>query len=257
MKEIRPIRQGEAETFLHLLCDVFGLDYHRAQSIFFTEPLFDLDRKWALFDDGEMVSILTTVPVEFGWGRAIGIAGVATRENRRKTGLASELLETVLRESEKRGETGALLFAKEEGVYDRVGFKTIDHVVRGHVAGATNDNAGGVLTYQEVRDIYDRWSHSDPARIRRNDQRWTYWKWNLRICSRHEGGYLCIEGGLIREAVLPHSTANWPIGTTTEWFGTTHMAECLGIQLLNPTVDLFLMARNVPMPPQMFMTDQF
>jgi hypothetical protein len=58
--EIRTIHESEGETFLRLMCGVFGLDFNRAYDVFFTEPLFDLDRKWALFEGNEMVSILTT-----------------------------------------------------------------------------------------------------------------------------------------------------------------------------------------------------
>jgi hypothetical protein len=35
------------------------------------------------------------------------------------------------------------------------------------------------------------------------------------------------------------------------------MADQLELPLENPTVDLYLMGRNVPGIPQMFMTDQF
>ena len=76
MTEIRPIRLDETDTFLQILCDVFGLDFFRAQGLFKEEPLFDLSRKWALFEGDEMVSILTTTPLIFGWGREIGRAHV-------------------------------------------------------------------------------------------------------------------------------------------------------------------------------------
>ena len=77
MTEIRPIRLDETDAFLRILCTVFELDFFRAQGLFREEPLFDIDRKWALFERGEMVSILTTTPLIFGWGKANGIAGVA------------------------------------------------------------------------------------------------------------------------------------------------------------------------------------
>ena len=79
---------------------------------FFTEPLFDLSRKWALFDKGRMVSILTTSPLIFGWGRAFGVAGVATRLECRGEGYASRLLNSVFEESQALGEPAGLLFAK-------------------------------------------------------------------------------------------------------------------------------------------------
>ena len=87
MTEIRPVRPDEAEAFLELLCDVFSLDLNRAYDVFFSEPLFDLDRKWALFEGREMVSILTTTPLIFGWGRAA--MAVASAAGRRWEGSSS------------------------------------------------------------------------------------------------------------------------------------------------------------------------
>ncbi len=122
MIEIRPIRDHEANPFLELICEIFELDVDRAQGIFFNEPLFDLSRKWALFEGGQMASVLTTVPLKFGWGTAIGIAGVATKLARRRLGLAETLLNHVLKDSEHREERVALLFAKEIGLYEKVWF---------------------------------------------------------------------------------------------------------------------------------------
>ena len=242
---------------MRLLCEVFDLDYGRAQGIFFTEPMYDLNRKWALFDNGEMVSILTNVPLEFGWGRAIGIAGVATKESRRGQGLAGELLNCVMDVSARNGETGALLFAKETVVYDRSGFKTLDMVVRGTVAAAYEEDRAPILGFVEARQLYDAWSCANPNRLRRDEKRWNYWKWNLRVCTAHEGGYLCVEGSILREAVLPRATADWPVGGLTEWFGLKSMATQLGLTLEAPREELYLMGRNIPAIPQMFMTDQF
>ncbi|PNA17660.1 hypothetical protein C1X78_26005, partial [Pseudomonas sp. MPR-R1B] len=89
---------------------------------------FDLDRKWALFEGGEMVSVLTTTPLLFGWGPAIGIAGVATAVNRRREGHAGRLIEQVLRAAARDGEGPALLLAKDVALYERLGFEPIDRV---------------------------------------------------------------------------------------------------------------------------------
>ena len=96
MIEIRPIHRQEADTFLELLCKVFALDLARAKHVFFKEPMFDLERKWALFEDGKMLSILTTTPLQFGFGKAFGIAGVATEESARGRGLGGQILGRVL-----------------------------------------------------------------------------------------------------------------------------------------------------------------
>jgi len=257
MTEIRPIREEEAERFLHLLCDVFNLDYGRAVDVFFTEPMFDLSRKWALFRGREMVSILTTTPLEFGWGRAIGIAGVATSERHRRAGYAGMLIEEVLRQSALRGEGAALLFAREFGLYERAGFVTLDRVIRAPLRVLPVDPDLEAMEYEEVRATYDVWSQAHPARLRRDDLRWHYWQWHFRICLPHGPGYICHEPGTLRELILPAPQALLPIPADTEWFGLTSMASALGLSFETAAVELYLMGYGMPDVPQMFMTDQF
>src|SRR2546423_4227768 len=255
--EIRPIRAGEAETFLRLLCTVFDLDYGRAHRIFFTEPLFDLNRKWALFENGEMRSILTNVLLEFGWGKAIGIAGVATPVEHQGKRFASHLLECVIEAATKDGETGALLFARNPALYERQGFAVMDQVVRGAIDVTKEREPFGLLDFQEVQNRYETWSLQDPNRLRRDDKRWGYWRWNLRVCTAFEDGYLCTEGGVVRDCVADHPAREWPLSKGTEWLGLASMARQLGVPLLHTDHELHLMGRNIPALPQMFMTDQF
>ena len=255
--ETRPIRAAEAETFLRLLCNVFELDFNRAHRIFFTEPLFDLSRKWALFDGGEMVSILTTVPLEFGWGKAIGIAGVATSFEMQNRGYARELLSAVLSAAQENAENGALLFAKDPTLYSKLGFEIVDDVVHGPIQTDPEREPFDLLDFQEVQTLYDRWSLQDPNRLRRDDRRWGYWRWNLRVCTAFEDGYLCTEAGVIRECVKSHTAREWPLPLGSEWRGLSTMAKQVGIPLVSGERDLHLMGRNIPGVPQMFMTDQF
>lgn len=257
MKEIRPITQSEAEEFLNLLCNVFDLDYARAHSIFFAEPLFDLRRKWALFDATRIVSILTTVPLEFGWGRAIGIAGVATARDRQGQGLARSLLDRVLIESEKVGEGAAMLFARDTRLYERTGFRVLDDVVRGPILGRREEEVPIGLDYEAVRQTYDDWANADANRLRRDELRWKYWRWNLRVCTPFHDGYLCFEAGVVRELVISTPASEWILPPETEWLGLGRLATKMGIQLASPTLELHLMGYRVPSPPEMFMTDQF
>jgi len=257
MIEIRPIVQSEGERFLHVLCDVFELDYYRAEGIFFTEPLFDLSRKWALFENGEIVSILTTVPLEFGWGRAFGVAGVATLPNQRNRGLAAKLLNHVCEAGNQNGEGAALLFAKEPGVYARCAFETLDRTIRGTILGVPEERNPKILSGDEVRVLYDHWASQDHNRLRRDERRWQYWRWNLRVCSAIPDGYLCLEGDTMREAITPAARADWPVGRHSEWLGLASMARNLGLPLEGVEPDLYFMGRNVPSLPQMFLTDQF
>lgn len=255
--EIRPIRAHEAEAFLRLLCDVFGLDFARAHRIFFSEPMFDLNRKWGLFDNDKLVSILTTVALDFGWGRAIGIAGVATLPELRGQGYASKLLDEVLRSASHRNEGPALLFAREPRIYERAGFKILDEVVRASIKRTAEKDPFEIVEYPEAQRIYNHWALQDPNRLRRDERRWGYWRWNLRVCTRLGDGYLCSEAGMIRECVYSEPVEEWPLAAGTEWLGLTSMAKRLEVPLEGPILDLYLMGRDVPGLPQLFMTDQF
>lgn len=256
MTSIRPIRKDEADTFLRLLCAVFELDYSRAQTVFYKEPLFDLNRKWALFDGGKMRSILTTVPLEFGWGNAIGIAGVATDASMRGRGYAHDLLKHVVKWSFDHGETSAYLFARQTTVYERTGFQVLDRVIKAPLQGM-GENEDSICTYDEVAELYNRWSRGHPSRLRRPEKRWEYWRWNFRLCAESGTGYVCQEGNMVREAVDPGPIATWPVSYNAHWYGLRSMATQLGIDSTNAEEDLLFMGWRAPDVPQMFLTDQF
>lgn len=257
MREIRPIVEEEAHPFLRLLCDVFGLDYARASSVFFSEPLYDLRRKWALFEQGTMASILTTTPLTFGWGRAIGIAGVGTRKGYERQGLGQALVEAVLDQAQRDGEGPAILFAHDVRLYERCGFRLIDRVIRGQLVVDASVDHPDELPCEEVRPIYDAWSEQHPSRLRRDESRWRFWNWGLRCCEPVRGGYLCVEPSLVREAVIEPGLPAWPVVPGTEWVGLQSLATDLGVPLASSTEHLLLMGRGFPEPPLMFMTDQF
>lgn len=256
MTAIRSIREDETDAFLELLCDVFGLDFNRAHPVFHQEPLFELARKWALFEGNEMISILTTTALEFGWGKAVGIAGVATRERHRREGYGSKLLRRVLLESARRDEGPALLFAKQTELYEAVGFEPIDRIVKGPLITAP-DEPGEAMNVDDVRVIYDKWASEHPDRLIRDERRWNYWKWHYRFCSPFQDGYLCFEPGVLREALYSQPVSGLPLPTGTEWFGSTFMADQLGVEFRDGRVEFYLMGYNFPSIPQFFMTDQF
>lgn len=257
MTEIRTIREDEGEAYLEFICEVFELDYDRAEPIFFNEPMFDLDRKWALFEGTRMVSILATSPLQFGWGRAIGIAGVATRKAERREGYASKLIERVLRESDKRGEGPALLFAQKLELYESLGFEPIDRVVQAPIIVDHKTSDEEMLSPGQVRPLYDAWAEADMSRLRRDHRRWNYWKWHNRTSLAVGDGYLCYENELLREAVVTPGMKSLPLPSATEWFGLSVMADLLELPILVPRVELVLMGRNFPGVPQFFLTDQF
>jgi GNAT superfamily N-acetyltransferase len=250
--ECRTITREEAPSYLRLLCDVFELDYTRAQQIFFHEPFFDLDHKWGCFVDGTLRSILSTVPLLFGDGEAVGIAGVATSPSHRGMGLAQSLLEVTLERHPR-----ALLFAHQDVVYRRVGFEVLDLAVRAPLMPANFDPDADLLPFDEVRERYASWAEAHPMRLRRDERRWSYWKWNLRMCSAVPGGYVCQEGDTIREAVFSSPPDAWPSSQTGHWYGLRSMASQLNLPLGEEYDPLMLMGRGFTDVPQMFMTDQF
>ena len=254
---IRPIAQDEAPEFLDLMCSVFDLEVERAKSVFYKEPLFELDRKWGLFAKGEMISILTTVPLEFGWGRGFGIAGVATRQDRRRQGYARQLLQHVCSHGEATGEGAAYLFAREPEVYTGSGFAVVDKVIRGPLDRIEEDSIPPMLDGSVVEQRYAEWCARDPNRLRRDAQRWRYWRWSMRVCTNFGDGYLCSEGSVIREVVVDVPvSAPWPM-PEVEWFGLESMTELLRVPVKERHFELYLMARNAPAGMAMYMTDQF
>lgn len=257
MAEIRHIRRDEADDFLRILCDIFSLDPSRAAGIFYSEPYFDVQRKHALFVEGKMVSILTTTPMQFGWGRAIGIAGVGTRPEWRGQGLAEQLLRQVLVQADAEGEGAAMLFAHQETVYERVGFQAVDSVVRANLDLKGSPDPPEPLSFGQVEQAYSNWAGKDRARLVRDQRRWTYWRIIYRECLPIGTGYAAMEGNLCREYVPGISLTTWPCAGKTEWYGMASLTKTLELPVSGAKDELIVMTRNFPLHPQMFMTDQF
>lgn len=255
--EIRPIRPDEAEEFLSLLCTIFGLDASRARHVFYSEPYFDLQRKWALFREGRIVSILTTTPMQFGWGKAFGIAGVGTRPEQRGEGYGGRLLAHVCEVAQAQGESAACLFAHRPELYARNGFQVLDEVIRGELVVSPVWQPAKPMPSEEVEAIYDAWAEEHDDRLRRDEQRWRCWRWSLKVCEPFDQGYVCLEASVVREALLAHRHDSWPVPAGTKWFGLRSMTQMLGVPLRSAQPELLLMARGMDQPPQMFMTDQF
>ena len=257
MIEIRRIVVTEAEQFLDLLCSVFHLDISRARPVFYDNVLFELNRKWALFDNGAMTSILTTTGLTFGWGRCIGIAGVATSPEFQGCGHAQRLLEFVLNQAKDEGEAPAMLFAHQQTLYRRVGFELKDEVVRGSIQTSKSPESVDSLSNSVVQNLYGEWSNASPDRFVRTSDRWRYWGLACRICEPFLGGYACIEPSLVREAVAVGQADKWPVPPGSEWYGLRTMTQACKVPVKKTRVELLLMTRGVPGQPQMFMTDQF
>lgn len=256
MTEIRTIRPEESDAFLQVLCDVFSITFDRVRGVFYGEPFYDLNRKWAVFDDGEIVSILSTTPLEFGWGRASGIAGVGTIPDARGRGFATELLERVTAAHKAAGETALFLFAEDPRVYRKLGFVVLDEVHRGPLECTIGDH-DRLLDLDSVQSTYDRWAVECPNRLRRDERRWRYWKWNLRLCAPHGTGYLCQEGALVREAVGGDGASSWKTSEPCDWLGLRSVGELVGAPMVRWEKATHLMGHGTDVPPCMFLTDQW
>ena len=254
MSEIRTISECECEDYLAVLCTAFDLDATRARSAFFSEPYFDLKRKWVYFLDGRIISILTVVPISFGDGDGIGIAGVATVDEYRDRGIAKELLEFVFRHYDELGMGRALLFAKNAALYERAGFVELDRVFIQPLPPGRSSQPRQLDT-EEVRVVYDQWASEDTRRMRRDDDRWKYWTWTFKTPLEIDGGYFCYESSRIRE-LLP-KFHRLPTADLVDYYGTGELAKDLGIEIDSATVDLLLMGRGFDYIPRLFMTDQF
>src|SRR5205085_8945431 len=138
------------------------------------------------------------------------------------------------------GEDGALLFARDPALYQKVGFQVVDTVVKGPIHVAPESEPFEILEFQDVQQKYDHWALQHPNRLRRDDRRWGYWRWNLRVCTEFGDGYICTEAGVVRECVVSQPVNSWPLPIGTEWFGLRSMATQIGIPLKTQETDLHL-----------------
>lgn len=254
MREIRPIIEAESEDYLSLLCSAFDLDPVRARTAFFSEPYYDLSRKWAMVSDHRIVSILTVVPVEFGDGKGIGIAGVATAHSDQHSGHATELLNQVIDHYAQEGAGRALLFARAETLYLKTGFRQLDRVYQQPLAPGRPSKPKS-LEQSEVQQKYAEWAKQDHRRLRRDAARWRYWAWTFKTPLALDDGYFCYESTRIRELLPTYSSL--PLSEHMDFYGTGELMRDLGVPLANPSSDLLLMGKGFDYVPRMFMTDQF
>lgn len=255
MSVARRVTLEEESIFLRLLCDVFDLDFRRASSIFFAEPLHDSRQNWGLFVGDKLQSILTLTPLEFGFGPVMGISGVATLPEFRGRGQAHELLAAAIAQAESDGCAATCLFAHRLDLYADLGFKHVDDVIRAPLL-TTRYEALDLVASPDVREHYSRWSEAAPDRLRRDATRWDFWNWTPRSCEALNGGYFCNEGSLIREAVLEPGKP-WPLGAGMEWLGLRSLTEREQVPIGPTKHDLYYMVRGTEFIPQLFMTDQF
>lgn len=257
MIEIRTIHENEIPLFLDLLCKVFHLNPKKVKTAFFSEPFFDIHRKWALFENGKICSILTTTPLILGIGKGIGIAGVATPFNSRNKGFAQKLLHEVLYRANNSSESFALLFAQNPKLYHHVGFQVLDEVIRAPIETRPPPLLPQYVSNEKVKKRYQEWAMEHPLRLQRDQKRWEFWGYIHKPCESYKEGYLCLEGKIIREVVSLSKENTWPAPKGTQWIGLRSLTKLLEVPIQNEKSEMLLMGKGLKEPPQMFMTDQF
>ncbi|MCW5943062.1 MAG: GNAT family N-acetyltransferase [Fimbriimonadaceae bacterium] len=256
--EVRPLHEAEFDRFLDLLCAAFSLDRRRSAHAFNTEPLRDQRMKWGLFNrHGDLVSILSVLRLEFGWGSASGFSNVATRRIDRGKGFAERLMREVLDHLRREGVEAALLFAHDPRLYARLGFTHGDRVVRANLVRVPPSTILEPMDPATVRELYDRWVEGSPGRLRRDESRWRYWDWRYGACYEAMDGYFRLESGVVREAVWTNPPWALEVGTAAEWIGTATVTADLDVPIENGSDELTMMVYRCPTVPEMFMSDQF
>lgn len=201
-----------------------------------------------------MVSILTTTPIQIGTRQGSGIAGVATLPTYQGRGCAGRLMEAALGAG---GDDFSLLFAVRPELYQRHGFQIVDEVIQGPIRSGKYHDSGVIMPRAEVQRVYAQWAAESADRVVRNELRWRVWEWGLRACEPFDEGYVCYEGTVVREAILPIGLEAWPVPNRTEWIGLRHTTDLLRVPGEFKPTGLQLMARNLDFVPVMMMTDQF
>jgi hypothetical protein len=151
-------------------------------------------------------------------------------------------------------ELPAILFAHQPGLYRRLGFSVVDHIVKGPLAvGAQTD----AVPAGQVRAAYDAWSSGSPHRLRRTALRWEAWEWTEKRCASAGAGYLCVERLFVREAILDAPLSEWPVPEDMVWSGLESLTERLRPPLKRSWRELLVMTRGFPAAPEFMMSDQF
>ncbi len=131
--EMRPMRAGEEEPLLDLLEGAFGLGgiFQRYMD---RDPLLRPEDTLLALDDHGPISCVQIFSKRIRLrGETValgGIGSVATADNYRKQGLASELLSRAIREMEQRDMALALLFTGLFDFYQRLGFRSVPQARR-------------------------------------------------------------------------------------------------------------------------------
>jgi predicted acetyltransferase len=122
---VRPVSAEEYPAFTAVLGEAF-LEPWPPEAAAVEREVLELDRTIAAVDGAEFVGTATSysfaLTVPGASARAAGISGISVRPSYRRRGILTAMMRHQLSDACSRGETMAILFASESGIYARYGF---------------------------------------------------------------------------------------------------------------------------------------
>jgi predicted acetyltransferase len=187
---IRHATPDELPAFIDAMTTAFQERPDTAKVAADIATIWDLDRTWAAFDDGRLVSTFRSFATELtvpGLGRLPGsaIAAVAVMPHRRRRGLLRRMVAAEHAAARDRGEAVALLYAAEYPIYGRFGYGpacqeatwTLDALgaaFHGEPAGSVEFAPADASTRDEMIRVFEAWRHRSVGEILRPAYRWDY-----------------------------------------------------------------------------------
>ena len=186
--EIRPIDEGEFETFVAALRVPFGEDFP-PEVVAAWKQQFEFDRSLAAFDDGRIVggAAALTMELTVPGGAQVPTAGVtwiAVMPTHRRRGIASMLIARQLDDIAAGGEPIAVLGSSESIIYGRFGYGHATEALgfeieRAHAAFRQPPRDEGRLRVldaveakQALPRIFDVARRRQPGELARDDADW-------------------------------------------------------------------------------------
>ena len=188
--EVRRIREDELREFIETSSAGF-LERPDVDKV--TEevrPLWDLDRTWAAFDDGQMCGTYRSWATELtvpGGQRlpAAAVSAVTVLPTHRRRGILRAMVEAEHDAIRQRSEAFGLLYAAEYPIYGRFGYgpgvREATLTLDTRKTGFHADSSGRVdlakadaETLAAIKGVFERWRVRQAGEIRRRDYRWEY-----------------------------------------------------------------------------------
>ncbi len=196
MTENYPIRSIAAEEFA-ALSEVPGqafLEPLPPDAVEYERQITEMDRTIAAFDGDEIVGTASaysfTVTVPGASAAAAGITLVSVLPAYRRRGILSSMMNYLLADAADRGESLAILFASESGIYGRFGFGLASSHLRLQIGRGEGTLAAGQLTasrdkvrlrpakpvkvQSELAAVYEQQLRHRPGMVARDGRWWDF-----------------------------------------------------------------------------------